>query len=152
MIRTLIVDDEAPARSRLRQLLRDEKDFQVIAECANGRQAVETIQRDKPDLVFLDVQMPRLTGLEVCEAVIAAGVKLPLIVFVTAYDTYALKAFEVHALDYLLKPFKSHCITQSNNWEEQALARPIPAWQRCSRIYGKHPGSRIASSSSKTVG
>src|SRR5947207_10200968 len=121
MIRTLIVDDEAPARSRLRQLLRDEKDFQVIAECANGRQAVETIQRDKPDLVFLDVQMPRLTGLEVCEAVIAAGVKLPLIVFVTAYDTYALKAFEVHALDYLLKPFDRDRFQKSLHYAKQQL-------------------------------
>ena len=105
MIRTVIVDDEAPARNRLRQLLKDEKDFQIVAECANGRQAVETIQRDKPDLVFLDVQMPRLTGLEVCEAIIVAGAKLPMVIFVTAYDSYALKAFEVHALDYLLKPF-----------------------------------------------
>jgi two-component system LytT family response regulator len=105
IIRTVVVDDEAPARNRLRQLLKDEADFQIIAECANGRQAVETIQREKPDLVFLDVQMPRLTGLEVCEAVVAAGARLPLVIFVTAYDAYALKAFEVHALDYLLKPF-----------------------------------------------
>ena len=105
IIRTLIVDDEAPARNRLRQLLKSESDFQVIAECANGRQALEAIQRDKPDLVFLDVQMPRLNGLQVCEALVGASGSPPLVIFVTAYDEYALKAFEIHALDYLLKPF-----------------------------------------------
>src|SRR5579859_1854542 len=105
VIRTLLVDDEAPARNRLRHLLKGETDFQIIGECANGRQALELIQRDKPDLVFLDMQMPRLSGLEVCQALVNAGASLPLVVFVTAYDEYALKAFEVHALDYLLKPF-----------------------------------------------
>ncbi len=104
-IRTLIVDDEAPARSRLRHLLRDEPDFTIVAECANGRQAVETIKQEKPDLIFLDVQMPRLSGLDVCQTVAAAGARMPLVVFVTAYDEYALKAFEFHAIDYLLKPF-----------------------------------------------
>ena len=104
-IRTLIVDDEAPARARLRQLLKSEPDFVIVAECANGRQAVESIHQEKPDLIFLDVQMPRLNGLEVCQAAAAAGTTMPLVVFVTAYDEYALKAFEVHAIDYLLKPF-----------------------------------------------
>src|SRR5260370_42412198 len=104
-IRTLIVDDEAPARSRLRQLLKEQADFQIVAECANGRQAVEAIQRQKPDLVFLDGQMPSLTGLQVCDAVLSAGTSLPWVIFVTAYGEYALKAFELHALHYLLKPF-----------------------------------------------
>ncbi|HEY6167153.1 MAG TPA: LytTR family DNA-binding domain-containing protein [Verrucomicrobiae bacterium] len=102
-IRVLLVDDEAPARTRLRQMLAGEKDFSIIGECANGRQAVAAIQKDKPDVVFLDVQMPRLNGFEVCAQI---GVEaLPPVVFVTAYDQYALQAFEVHALDYLLKPF-----------------------------------------------
>jgi len=101
----MIVDDEAPARTRLRQLLKDEADFEIIAECTNGRQAVDTIQREKPELVFLDVQMPRLSGLEVCEAAAAGGTPMPLVIFVTAYDDFALKAFEIHAVDYLLKPF-----------------------------------------------
>src|ERR1051326_2568112 len=104
-IRTLIVDDEAPARARLRQLLKGEEDIEVMGECANGRQALETIQQEGPELVFLDVQMPRLNGLELCEAAAASGNPMPLIIFVTAYDEYALKAFEVHAIDYLLKPF-----------------------------------------------
>src|SRR5262249_50865541 len=103
--KTLIVDDEAPARARLRQLLKEEPDFAVVAECANGRQAVEAIAREKPDLAFLDVQMPRLSGLEVCQAAAAGTGPMPLIIFVTAYDEYALEAFEVHAIDYLLKPF-----------------------------------------------
>ena len=102
-IRTLIVDDEAPARARLRQLLRLESDFDVIGECGNGRQAVAAIQKQRPDLVFLDVKMPRLGGFEVCAAI--AGEAMPLVIFVTAYDHYALQAFEVHAIDYLLKPF-----------------------------------------------
>ena len=104
-IKTIIVDDEAPARARIRQLLRHEPDFTLICECANGGQAVDAIQREQPDLVFLDVQMPRLGGLEVCQAIATAGIPLPMVIFVTAYDAYALKAFEVHAIDYLLKPF-----------------------------------------------
>lgn len=103
-IRTLIVDDEAHARERLLQLLKGDADFEVVGECANGRQAIERAKREKCDLLFLDVQMPRLTGFEVCETLAAEGT-LPLVVFVTAYDQYALKAFEVHAVDYLLKPF-----------------------------------------------
>ena len=103
-IRTVIVDDEAPARTRIRQLLKGELDFQIVAECANGREAVERIISEKPDVVFLDVQMPRLNGLEVCDAICSAPAQ-PLIIFVTAYDEHALKAFELHAVDYLLKPF-----------------------------------------------
>ena len=103
-IRTISVDDEAPARARIRQLLKVEPDFELIAECATGREAVERVLADKPDLVFLDVQMPRLSGLDVCEAISSAR-PAPLIIFITAYDSYALKAFELHAIDYLLKPF-----------------------------------------------
>lgn len=104
-IRVLIADDEAPARARLRHLLKEDPDVEVAAECCNGREAVEAIQRDRPDLVFLDVQMPRLNGVQVCQALTGSGTPLPLIVFVTAYDQFAVQAFEVHALDYLLKPF-----------------------------------------------
>jgi two-component system LytT family response regulator len=105
IIRTLIVDDEAHARARIRQLLKDENEFEIVGECANGREAIETAQREKPDLIFLDVQMPRLNGFDVCAALAADGARLPLVVFVTAYDQYALQAFDVYAVDYLLKPF-----------------------------------------------
>jgi two-component system LytT family response regulator len=103
MIRTLIVDDEPLARERLRTLLQHESDVEVIGECADGRQAVTAITADAPDLVFLDIQMPVLDGFGVLQAL--DDRPLPAVVFVTAYDQYALRAFDVHALDYLLKPF-----------------------------------------------
>jgi len=100
-LRAVIVDDEGPARDLLREYLSDEPRTEVVAECANGFEAVKRIGELSPDLVFLDVQMPKLDGFEVLE-LIEPG---PAVVFVTAYDEYALKAFEVHAVDYLLKPF-----------------------------------------------
>ena len=102
-VRILIVDDEAVARRRIRRLLAAEPDVAVVGECADGACAVRAIANDKPDIVFLDVQMPELDGFEVV-ASIAAGER-PGIVFVTAFDRYALRAFDVHAIDYLLKPF-----------------------------------------------
>lgn len=102
-IRTLIVDDEPLALERLRNLLQEEPDVEVIGECTNGRDAVQAIQTKSPDLVFLDVQMPELDGFGVIAAL--SQKKMPAIIFVTAYDKFALRAFEVHALDYLLKPF-----------------------------------------------
>lgn len=120
-IRTLIVDDEAPARGRLRQLLKGESDFEIVGECANGRQAVSSIQKEQPDLVFLDVQMPRLGGFEVCQQL--ASDRMPLVVFVTAYDHYALQAFEVHAIDYLLKPFDRERFQKSLQHAREQLRR-----------------------------
>ena len=102
-IRTVIVDDEELARQVLRELIGAHPDLELIAECANGFDAVKAITELKPDLVFLDIQMPKLDGFEVLELV---GSDMA-IVFATAYDEYALKAFEVHAVDYLLKPFGS---------------------------------------------
>jgi two-component system LytT family response regulator len=101
-IRALIVDDEPIARLGLRQLLRTEPDVEVVGECADGREAVAAIEELKPDLIFLDVQMPLMGGFGVVEAVGPGN--LPAVVFVTAYDEHAIRAFEVHALDYLLKP------------------------------------------------
>ena len=102
-IRTLVVDDEPMARERVLSLLQQEDDVEVVGECADGTQALAAIQHQAPDLVFLDVQMPGVDGFGVIEAVGAE--KMPSVIFVTAYDEYALRAFEVHALDYLLKPF-----------------------------------------------
>jgi two-component system LytT family response regulator len=104
-IRTLIVDDEPLARERIRQLLHKEPDIEILGECADGREATATIGQLKPDLVFLDVQMPELDGFGVLEQLDRRA--MPTIIFVTAYDRFALRAFEVHALDYLLKPFDS---------------------------------------------
>jgi two-component system LytT family response regulator len=102
-IRTLIVDDEQLARERLRQLLEKEPEIELVGECADGTEAVATIQRESPELVFLDVQMPELDGFGVLQALELEPP--PVIVFVTAHDKFALRAFEVHAVDYLLKPF-----------------------------------------------
>ncbi|HEU0177773.1 MAG TPA: LytTR family transcriptional regulator DNA-binding domain-containing protein [Blastocatellia bacterium] len=102
-IKTLIVDDEAIARDRVRRFLAAEPDIDVLGECRNGREAVAAIKKLQPDLVFLDIQMPQLDGFGTLAALDPAH--LPAVVFVTAFDQYAIRAFTVHALDYLLKPF-----------------------------------------------
>ena len=102
-ISTIIADDEPLARERIRTLLADEPDVEIVAECADGAQAFQETQQRRPDLLFLDVQMPRLDGFEVLEA-LSPG-PLPVVVFTTAHDEHAIRAFEFNALDYLLKPF-----------------------------------------------
>lgn len=101
-IRTIIVDDEAPAREIIKHYLRELEEIEITAECADGFTALKTITAMKPDLVFLDIQMPRLTGIEMLEVM----TEKPVIIFSTAYDQFALKAFELNAVDYLLKPFQ----------------------------------------------
>ena len=108
-LRVAIVDDEAPARAILREYLEQEPGVEVVAECSNGFEAVQAVAQLKPDLLLLDVQMPKLDGFEVLELI----EKDVAVVFVTAYDQYALKAFEVHAVDYLLKPFGPERLTQA---------------------------------------
>lgn len=103
-IRTLVVDDESLARRGLVVRLQDFPEVELMDECASARQALQLIGELKPDLVFLDIQMPGMNGFELLREVQAQGYKMPLIVFVTAYDQYAIKAFEVRAIDYLLKP------------------------------------------------
>jgi two-component system, LytTR family, response regulator len=103
VIRALIADDEPPARRKLRELLGREPDFEIVGEAADGIEAVAAIKESSPDVVFLDIQMPRLDGFGVIAEVGTEA--MPLVVFVTAYDEHALRAFEVEALDYLLKPF-----------------------------------------------
>lgn len=101
-IRVLVVDDEPLARRGIRQLLDSETDFEIVGECKNGREAVSALEKLSPELIFLDIQMPLLDGFSFIEKVGAQN--LPEIVFVTAYDEYAIRAFEINALDYLLKP------------------------------------------------
>jgi len=113
-IRTLIVDDEPAAREGMRQLLAGDREVVLAGECANGREAAAAIAAGAPDLVFLDVQMPQLDGFGVLRRLDRAS--LPAVVFVTAHEQYALRAFEVHAVDYLLKPF-------SDERFREALAR-----------------------------
>jgi two-component system, LytTR family, response regulator len=103
-IRALIVDDEPLARQRIRLLARDELDLELIGECTSGADALAAIERDPPDLIFLDVQMPEMDGFELLQKL--PRERLPVVVFTTAYDKHAVRAFEAHALDYLLKPFQ----------------------------------------------
>ena len=102
-LRILIVDDEPLARDTVRLLLESQNDVEIVGEASDGKEAVKMIGTMNPDLVFLDIQMPGLNGFEVVESV---GVEnMPVVIFATAYDEYALKAFEAKALDYLLKPY-----------------------------------------------
>jgi two-component system LytT family response regulator len=101
-IRTLIVDDEVLSRRGVELRLRDQPDFEIVAQCANGREALAAMQQYRPDLVFIDIQMPGMSGFEVLAHIPRES--LPLVVFITAYDQYAIQAFEASAIDYLLKP------------------------------------------------
>ncbi len=103
-LRLLIVDDEALARARVRKMLAEEAELEVVGECANGPEAIAAIRQHRPDLVLLDVQMPEVSGFDVLRALTPE--ERPAVIFVTAHDEHAIEAFEVHALDYLLKPFK----------------------------------------------
>jgi two-component system LytT family response regulator len=110
-IRTLIVDDEPLARRNLRLLLERDRQIEILDECRNGREAVEAIETHAPDLIFLDIQMPEMDGFDVLGCVGTEHIQA--VIFVTAFDQYALKAFEVHALDYLLKPFDDERFTHA---------------------------------------
>src|SRR5256885_16329640 len=108
MIRAIIVDDEPLAREVLREYVGADEEFEIVAECANGFEAVRAVTQHDPDVLFLDIQMPKLDGFEVLELLDRS----PAIVFVTAHDEYALRAFEVNAIDYLLKPFSEERFRQ----------------------------------------
>lgn len=110
-IRTLLVDDLTLARNLIRRHLDKDPEIEIVGECANGREAVNAIRNLAPDLVFLDVQMPQIGGFEVVEIVGAEN--MPLVIFITAYDEFALKAFEINALDYILKPFDEERLLNS---------------------------------------
>ena len=143
--KALIVDDEELARKILREMLSTHPEIKVVAECANGMEAVKAAAEFAPDLLFLDVQMPKLTGFEVLELVDATKLA---VIFVTAYDQYAMKAFDVHALDYLLKPFSrdrfESALTRAKQQKPEARTEPAalaaaarPAGQYLERIVVK---------------
>ncbi len=126
MIRVLIVDDEAPARAKLQRWLTEQSGFTVIGEADNGLSAAETIVQQQPDLVLLDIQMPGLSGLEVAAQIDVTPA--PLIVFVTAFDEHAVKAFELNAVDYLLKPYdKDRLLRTLSRVQERLQARSTQA-------------------------
>jgi two-component system, LytTR family, response regulator len=138
-IRVLLSDDEALARERLRSLLEAEPDLEIVAECGDGNSAISLIQRERPDLVFLDIQMPEIDGFGVLSALHDGlnsapengggrdGAAMPLTIFVTAYDRYAMKAFEVHALDYLLKPVVKERLSEALDHARKELQHPSQA-------------------------
>ncbi len=151
MIRTLIVDDEPIARAGVRTLLAASPDIQVVGECGTGTEAVAAIRRHRPELVFLDVQMPDLDGFGVLAEL--AREEMPAIVFVTAYDAYALRAFEVNAIDYLLKPFDrdrfSACLERvrrrlDSTSREQMAQRAYALLTQLASERGASPGRYLA--------
>ena len=114
MLTALIIDDEAPSRDELRALLGAFPDIEILGECANAIEGLAAIHRQRPDVVFLDIQMPRISGLEMIGMIDPSA--LPRVVFVTAYDEHALKAFEEHAADYLLKPIDPQRLGKTLDW------------------------------------
>jgi two-component system LytT family response regulator len=122
ILRAVIVDDEELARGYIRELLRPHPDIEVAAECGNGFEAVKTIAETSPDLLFLDVQMPKLDGFEVLELI----EREVAVIFVTAYDQYAMKAFDAHAVDYLLKPFSLERFEKAIARARQRLGEKLP--------------------------
>jgi two-component system LytT family response regulator len=126
MLRVLIVDDEPVARRRMMRLLRAERDVDVIGEAGDGRAALQAIAEKGPDLVFLDVQIPELDGFGVLRA-LGGSARIPGVIFVTAFDRYALRAFEVHAIDYLLKPFTRERLSDAVARVRDAHQRDRPA-------------------------
>jgi two-component system, LytTR family, response regulator len=137
-IRTLIVDDEPPAHANLRVLLRRDPEIEIVAECGSGAEALTEIRRKKPDLVFLDVQMPECDGFDVLELL---GSELPPgIIFVTAYDQYALRAFEAGALDYLLKPFDNVRFERALARAKERIVHAKPAARKLERFAIKGTG------------
>jgi two-component system LytT family response regulator len=155
-IRTLIVDDMALARNRLRRHLTEDPEIEIAGEAAGGRAAIEAIRSLKPELVFLDVQMPEIGGFEVLAAL---GGEMPAIVFVTAFDQYAVKAFEVHAVDYLLKPFDDERLKKAVGRAKREIRRgePLQGAERLRRLLedvgeaAKHPSRLAIRSQGRTV-
>ncbi len=119
-IRAIIVDDEPLARSRMKDLLAEHADIEIVAECANGQQACNTVEQLKPDLMFLDVQMPRMTGIKLVQ--LLGATELPLVVFVTAHDGFAVEAFDTRAVDYLLKPVRPERLSRALDRVRDQLA------------------------------
>lgn len=136
-IRTILVDDEPLARQRMKDLLADHEDIEIIAECATGQQARTTIEQLKPELVLLDVQMPRMTGLKLMQ--LLGETELPLVVFVSAHESFAVEAFDTRAVDYLLKPVRPERLRRSLQRVREQLAaiHENPAKKETSEIPGE---------------
>jgi two-component system LytT family response regulator len=139
-LRAVIVDDEELARGFLRELLQAHPEIEIVAECANGFEAVKAIAETTPDLLFLDVQMPKLDGFEVLELIDQTLQTPPVVIFVTAYDQYAMRAFDAHAVDYLLKPFSAERFGKALERAKSRLGeRRIPVELAAGRAPAERP-------------
>ncbi|MBG0858180.1 MAG: LytTR family transcriptional regulator DNA-binding domain-containing protein [Bacteroidales bacterium] len=136
-IRTVIIDDETPAREIIRHYLKELDNIEVIAECADGFSGLKTISSMKPDLVFLDIQMPRLTGIELLEVL----TEKPEIIFITAYDQFAIRAFELNAVDYLLKPFPKRRFLEAVGKATEKILSGTGRKEPVSQLLAKKPES-----------
>jgi two-component system LytT family response regulator len=145
MIHAILADDEILARQKLRQLLRDERDIEVVGECASASETIELVRMMKAELLFLDIRMPGMDGFDVIGALSSdSGFPMPAIVFTTAYDQYALRAFEVHAVDYLLKPFTPERLHSAiQHVRERASTGPSSLAADTRAQDGTAPASRI---------
>jgi two-component system LytT family response regulator len=145
-MKALIIDDEDLARAVVREHLAAHPDVEVVAECANGFEALKAAAQHQPDLIFLDIQMPKLDGFEVLELLEAEG-RRPAVVFVTAYDQHAMRAFEAHAVDYLLKPFSKErfdaALTKARALQANPTAPPPPATELATAARQGKPLERI---------
>jgi Response regulator of the LytR/AlgR family len=138
-LQTLIIEDEELARNLLRSYLKDHADIEVIGECENGFDGVKAINEKKPDLVFLDIQMPKITGFEMIELLDYK----PQIIFTTAYDQYALKAFELNAVDYLLKPFSKDRLLSAVEKVQTRIANDEDATDKLEELSNLRPGQEF---------
>ena len=136
-IRTVIIDDEAPAREIIKHYLKELDSVEVISECADGFSGLKAISLMKPDLVFLDIQMPRLTGIELVEVL----TEKPEIIFTTAYDQFALKAFELNAVDYLMKPFQKRRFLEAVNKAIDKILSGSGKKEQANQLLAKRPES-----------
>jgi two-component system LytT family response regulator len=137
-LRLVIADDEDLARSLVREYLKDSLDLEIVAECRNGFEAVKAVTELKPDLLMLDIQMPRLDGFEVLELI----ERETNVIFVTAYDQYAIRAFDVHAIDYLLKPFSAERLTEALDRARKKIERGEPTTTAALAAEARPPGTR----------
>lgn len=127
MITAVIADDEVLARQKLRQLLREEQDIEIVGECATAAETIQLVAMTSPELLFLDIRMPDMDGFDVIGALSApSNFTMPQIIFTTAYDQYAVRAFEIHAIDYLLKPFTLERLRSAIERVREHVANPIP--------------------------
>jgi two-component system LytT family response regulator len=137
-LRIVIADDEDLARSLVREYLKDSLDLEIVAECRNGFEAVKAVSDLKPDLLLLDIQMPRLDGFEVLELI----ERETNVIFITAYDQYAIRAFDVHAIDYLLKPFSAERLSEALDRARKKIERGEPTATAALAAEARPPGTR----------